>query len=201
MERGPYQWHKVVMKVNTGTGADNVFKYSRTANWDSIKVTINVMGSELVALSIKREITDTWNRKTTVIYRGGAFTKSGGSGKIILQVEAPDAHTKKFSVTADRKNEKEVLKYVNTITHNVANHGGHPEFTGTMKANLKKDGSAVVDAKIDTKSHHLSTPHSWHLSAPRLLPFTLDAEVHKAGNNIVGTFKVDNVKKFEVTLA
>jgi len=239
---------KVIMKVNTGKGADSVFKYSRSATWDSIMVNVAVMGSELVALSIKREITDTWNRKTTIIYRGGAFTMSGGSGKIILQVEAPDAHTKRFSVTADNKKAKEVLKYVNTITHNVANHGGHPEFTGTMKANLdlkdssvihkflcknpssihcfnhreadvslalnldepwhmlfnanlKKDGSAVVDAKIDTKSHHLSTPHSWHLSAPRLLPFTLDAEVHKAGNNIVGTFKVDNVKKFEVTLA
>merc|ERR1719211_273007 len=239
---------KVIMKVNTGIGADSVFKYSRSATWDSIMVNVSPMGSELVALVIKREITDTWNRKTTIQYRGGAFPQSGGSGKIILQVEAPDAHTKRFSVTADHKKAKEVLKYVNTITHNVANHGGHQEFTGTMKANLdlkdssvihkflcknpssihsfnhreadvsltlnldepwhmlfaanlKKDGSAVVDAKIDTKSHHLSTPHSWHLSAPRLLPFTLDAEVRKAGNNIVGTFKVDNVKKFEVTLA
>ena len=67
-------------------------------------------------------------------------------------------------------------------------------------AKLNKDGANVVDAKIDTKSHDLQTPHVFHLMAPRLLPATFDAEVKKAGNNVVGTVKMDNTQVFQVTL-
>lgn len=237
---------KVQMKANTGTG-DNMIKYQRNANWNVIKFSVNLLGAEMLALKINRDIKSVWDRKTVIVYKGALFQEQGGQGKITLQVQPVDAHTKRFSVIADTKNEKEVLKYVNTISHNKQVHGGHQEYIATMKANLdlkdssrvhkflckdpnsihcfhhreadislnlqldepwhmlfiaklNKDGANVVDAKIDTKSHNLQTPHVFHLKAPRLLPKAFDAEVKKVGHNVVGTVKLDNAKVFEVTL-
>jgi hypothetical protein len=186
---------KVHMKANIGQG-DNVIKYQRNAAWKLVKFSVNVMGSEMLAIQIKRDITSTWNRKTTIVYKGTLFAKQGGQGKITLQVQEVDAHTHRFSVIADTKNEKEVLKYVNTISHNKQAHGGHQEFHGTMKANLDLKDSSQIHKFLCRDPNSIHCFH--HREADISLTVQLDepwhmlflAKLNKDGANVVDA-KID----------
>jgi hypothetical protein len=183
------------MKANTGTG-DNMIKYQRNANWAVMKFSVNILGAEMLALQIKRDIKSVWDRKTTIVYKGALFAEQGGQGKITLQVQPVDAHTKRFSVVADTKNEKEVLKYVNTIFHNKQAHGGHQELTATMKANLDlKDSSRIhkflcKDPNSIHCFHHREADVSLTLNIDEPWHMLFLVKLNKDGNNVVDA-KID----------
>jgi uncharacterized protein (DUF2249 family) len=225
--------------------------YRRASDWTKIDFMVKGMGSKMVDIKIKRKVTSTFNRKAQISLNGAVF--GADTGKITLQVKEVDGNTKEFSVIADRTGsnpEKEVLKYVNTISVKKGVHGGHNELDMTMKAHLdlkesskihkalcggadghnsihcfnsryadvslelnvdepwhllflaklNKDGKNVLDAKIDTKSHHMSSPYVFKITAPRILPAAIEAEAKYVGKNIEAVLKVDGAQKFKVDL-
>merc|ERR1739844_318084 len=132
----------VSVKVSGAVPTPFKLGYSRNSDFTKAMLKVDLMSSNLLNVKIARKNDGGWNRKTVIVYQGSVFNQK--DGKITLQSKSIDANTKKIEVTADRKKEKEVLKYTNQFSLLKATHNGHEEVNIKMDANMNLKESSLV---------------------------------------------------------